>query len=573
MKRYLNGRMIILAGILLLGFYFGACNVNHGLPYPYENDGLNHVQQALRYGRGTLRPFGFMHGPLIDYVLFFEYGVYFLVNLFIGRMAQPVDLLKEYILDPSMFFILGRLTVVLFSVGCLFLIYLICRRFIDEKTGLISALFTSVSFSMAYMAHSIKTDITVGFFILCSFYFALKALEYKHHFRPLYISALLIGLAITAKYYGVFGIFIIFAVLIIKIKNKEITLPIFLKLLLSCVFITASIHLILNPYLLMEFKRFIAQIFILKTGYHTVTFGLYDKPSSWQYLLFLKQAVGWPIFYLYLLSLLFIFFNRNILLCNVYPIFLYIFLSFFKRVSPWYISAIVPFVSISSAFLLMKAADFFFKKKKLHALIVFSIAVLFSLPSFITSLKYCMLLGCRDTRTLTKEWVESNIGKDSRILIESAYDFNIAAGCPPLRENVNTLKRELDEIQKKGGSGFMWEYKIKYVDIPKSPTYELYKTVTVTKEQVEKYKPEYIILDNYSEPSNLLEYDIKKGYLNLEKNYVCVKKIMPDIYIKFFPSFDSLSLGAFEVINKIDLKSLNAIYSYGPVIEIYKRGR
>lgn len=571
MRKYLNGKILVLVGILLLGFYFGACNVGHGLPYPYENDGLNHVQQALRYGRGTLRPFGFMHGPLIDYILFFEYVAYFLLNLLIGRMTQPVDLLKEYILDPSMFFILGRLTVVFFSVGCLFLIYLICKKFIDGKTGLVAALFTSVSFNMAYMSHSIKTDITVGFFILCSFYFALKALEYKHHFRPLYISALMIGLAITAKYYGVFGIFIIFAVLTIKKRNREITLPVFLKLLLICVFITTSTHLILNPYLLIEFKRFIAQMFILTTGYYSSTFSLYDKPSSWQYLLFLKQAVGWPIFYLYLLSLIFIFFNRNILLCNVYPVLLYIFLSFFKRVAPWYISTIVPFVSISSAFLVMRTISFFFKKKKLRTVVVFLTAILFSLSSFIVSWKYCKLLEGKDTRTLAKEWVESNIEKDSGILVESAYDFNIAAGGPPLRENISTLKRELNEIKQKGGSGLMWEHKIMYANIPKTSAYELYKVGVVSQEEIKKYDPEYIILSNYQDPVVISEDNVSRDFLNLEEGYACIKKIIPDVCIRFFPSFDSLMHSSYEKIKDVDIRLLRAQHTYGPVIAIYRK--
>ncbi|MBU1853748.1 MAG: glycosyltransferase family 39 protein, partial [Candidatus Omnitrophica bacterium] len=456
MRRYLKWENFILTGIFAVGFYLGICNIDHGFPYIYNHDGLNFIEQALRYGKGTLETFGFVHGSFLSYVLFFEYAIYFLINLLIGKMTQPVDLLKEYILNPSLFYMIGRLTVVFFSMGSLFLVYTVCRKFFSEKTGLVAVLFTCTSFYVVFLSHCIKGDIVAGFFILYSFYFVLKALEDRGRFKSLYISALLIGIAISVKYYSFIGIFLILSILLFKVKDGEISFRIFLKLFLQSIFIIVFTFLILNPYVLIDFKTFMNQIFGMK-GSLSIAYGLYRRSSwCWSALLFLKEGTGPLIFYLYLLSLFTIFSKRRILLCNLYPISLYAFLCFFKGAAPNFLVSTIPFITISTAFLMVRVINYFVKNKNLYHAAIFFTAILFSLSNLIVSWKYCKLLEGEDTRAIAKRWIESNIKSNSSILVEGAYTFNITAGGPPLRENVHTLKKELDEIKKTGASCFLW---------------------------------------------------------------------------------------------------------------------
>lgn len=564
-KKYLNWDTCIFGFILIVGFYLRVCNIGHGLPYMYDHDGQNFIEQALRYGKGTLEPFGFIHGAVFSYLLFFEYGIYFLINLFIGRMSQPLDLLKEYILNPSMFFIMARLTVVFFSMGILFLIYRICKRFFDKRVGLIAALFTSVSFYMSYLSHSAKDDIIVGFFILCAFYFAVKALKSAAFSKNLYIAALFVGIAVSFKYYSIVGFFILLSALVIKKKDKGITAFLFLKLFMKCILMISVIFLILNPYSLLDFKRFITQIIALK-GVHALSYDVDTRIECLRrFILFLKEGLGAPVFYLYLAS---IPLNPEILLCNTYPVMLGFLLCFFKGAVPNFLVSIIPFAAISSAFLIVKTADRFIKNGNLRKVAVSFVVLIFSLNSFIVSWKYCRLLGGEDTRTTSKRWIESNIKADSSILIEGAFAFAVVLA-PPLRENIDTLKRELYEIKKTGTSGFTWENKIKYYAMGTGTAYELYKTTAITQEDIIRYMPEYIIMSNYYKPAGLLQSGITKDHL--KKDYVCIKKIAPDIYVNFFPCFDSLYFNTFEMMDKIDINPRNAPFVYGPAIEIYKK--
>jgi len=568
-KRF-NIKSLVIVLIFIIGFYLRICHVNHGAHYIFNHDGQHFIEQALRYGKGTLKPLGLLlHGPFLSYVLFFEYVFYFLVNFLIGKMANSADLIKEYILNPSLFFMLGGLTIAFFSMGILFLTYFICRKFFNRKTGLIAVFFTSVSFYMVYVSHCIKEDIVAGFFILLSFYFALKALSKSQHFlRLLYISALFIGVAISVKYYSFIGFFIIILVLAIKIKKEEIKPAIFLKFFLKCIFITVGIFLILNPYSLICFKEFIGGLTAMGKYHSTVSLDLYDRPSWLLYFLFLKEGIGAPIFYLYLSSLVLIFSNRKILLCNIYPIFLYVFLSFFKCAKPFYLPSVIPFVLISSAFLMASLLEFFIKKKRVLYIATFFVTILFSLSTLVVSWKFCSLLNKDDTRKLSKKWVESNIKEDSSILIEGAYTFNII-GSPQLIDNIATLERESNEIKKLGGSGFLWGYKMKYATLQKNPAYNLYKVTMISQEDIKKYKTEYIIFNSYNRPPVCSQINGEKDYL--KGRYICIKKILPDVNIEFFPSFESLYNNAFKGIDKINFKSLSTLKSYGPVIEIYKR--
>jgi len=568
-KKYFTVETLSIILILIAGFYLRMCHANHGFLYIYNHDGQNFIEQALRYGKGTLEPIGLYHGPFLPYVLFIEYGFYFLINLMMGKMNSPIDLIKEYILEPSSFFLLGGLTVVFFSVAILFLIYLICKKYFDRRISLVAAYFTSVSFYMVYISHCIKEDIIAGFFILCSLYFALKALNNSQHFRKsLYISALFVGIAISVKYYSFLSFLLIIFVLVIKMKDKEIGQKLSLKLFFKCAFMTTGIFMLLNPYMVINFKGFINELTGMK-GIASMSFDSYNRPAWLLYFLFLKEGVGAPIFYLYLTSLLFIFRYRNILLCNIYPVFLYVFLSSFKAGMPYFLPSAIPFVLISSAFLTVKLVEFFIKKKNIQFIIIFVMAILLSLSTFVVSLKYCSLIDRKDdTRTVAKKWIESNIKENSSILLDGVYSLNIIYS-PQLRENIDTLKRESDEIKKSGGSGFLWECKMKYEIFQKAPAYNLYKVRLISREDIEKYKTDYVVLSSYDMPSICSEVSLERGYL--KEGYVFLKKISSDACIRFFPSFESLYHGAFEDIEKFNFKSLSKVGNYGPVIEIYKK--
>jgi hypothetical protein len=212
--------------------------------------------------------------------------------------------------------------------------------------------------------------------------------------------------------------------------------------------------------------------------------------------------------------------------------------------------------------------SFVTKKRNMYNGLIFFLAIMFCLSTLIVSWKYCRLLAGKDTRIAAKDWIENNIERDRSIMVEGAYTFNISMGGPPLKEDIVTLNRELDEIKRIGGSGFFWKNKIRYVDIYKGPAYNIYKFPVIVAEAVEGHRPDYVVLSNYYRPWVLSDVKDIRDYL--DGRYVCIKKIMPDVYINFFPSFEALYYDAFARIDKLDMASLGKNINYGPVIEIYE---
>jgi hypothetical protein len=178
-----------------------------------------------------------------------------------------------------------------------------------------------------------------------------------------------------------------------------------------------------------------------------------------------------------------------------------------------------------------------------------------------------------DTRNEAKLWIEGNVPRNSRILIEGSYG-NIIAGGPPLESNLDALDKELSLIIEKGGSGMIWRMRKDYVRQSQSITrYFLYKTINLTMEDIDKDDPEYIVISgyyNYPRGYLLTSLEDRKNLLQaLRKKYKLLKRFMP------FPNMDNsphLVLMDFRKLNMVSIfrNKSNAIIQ-GPTIEIYKR--
>ena len=76
--------MYILPLILLAGFLLRVWGIAFGLPFLYHADEPIIVNHALAFGAGDLNPHFFKIPPLVSYLLFACYGIYYLVGGFHG---------------------------------------------------------------------------------------------------------------------------------------------------------------------------------------------------------------------------------------------------------------------------------------------------------------------------------------------------------------------------------------------------------------------------------------------------------------------------------------------------------
>lgn len=97
------------AAILLTALALRLAGVTYGLPFVYHQDEPILVNHALALGAGGPNPRFFVIPSFTIYLLFVVYAAIYLAGLVTGRYAVPEDLGLEYLKDPTLFYVSGRL--------------------------------------------------------------------------------------------------------------------------------------------------------------------------------------------------------------------------------------------------------------------------------------------------------------------------------------------------------------------------------------------------------------------------------------------------------------------------------
>jgi len=560
---------LLITCIILTSLAINLWGIAHDMPYCYEHDEINFVTTALSFGKGNLNPVSFNHGSFLYYFLFLEYLVFYFIKLLAGSVKSGTDFLLYYINNPSIFFILGRVSAALLASFSVFLAYLIGKKLVNSCCGILAAIFLAFSLLFVNMAHLIKEDIFYVFFLLLSFLCIINADRSKKLF---YLAAFLIGVAVSCKYLAILGIIFVFTGFFTVQKRSFRSAA--KEGILACVFMSAGFFLC-QPFAFVHMVPFFRNILELKGHIYDRPIGDHKSMIWYIYLIYLKKSMGLPLFIASIASVLLVL-RKDCLRINILVlpfVFIYfVFISSGVNVQPNYLMAILPFIGIYTAVFIAKYIHAPAGKPQ-NLLVSFIIGFLLVSPSFINVLRYDYLLTMPDTRAVSKEWIESNIPQNSRILIEGAFPWEIVHN-PPLLENKECLKEELNEICDKGGKGILWEMRISQPDKKKSTKYFLKKEGFFNKYTtgtLSKYMPDYVVVSSYYDHGFWVsKNDRKIFYEDLLKKYSLVKNFTAYPYIIWFPSFNTLRENP-ENLRYVNLLSRNRELIAGPNVSIYQR--
>jgi 4-amino-4-deoxy-L-arabinose transferase-like glycosyltransferase len=147
----------LLLTIVALAFGLRIWGIDFGLPYELTYDEGKEIHRALKLGAGEYY-WGFGKGGLY-YILFVEYALLYIYWWLTGGVANTHDFAIQIVRDPSILFLLGRLTVaVLGTLSCL-VIFQVGRHTYDWRLGLAAALLAATSYVHAVFSHVINVDI------------------------------------------------------------------------------------------------------------------------------------------------------------------------------------------------------------------------------------------------------------------------------------------------------------------------------------------------------------------------------------------------------------------------------
>jgi 4-amino-4-deoxy-L-arabinose transferase-like glycosyltransferase len=194
---------VVLGAILVVAAVLRICGINHGLPEGYYPDETHFLKRALAFGSFDFNPHWFHKPSFFMYLLFSQFGMYFLAGRLVGRFVVPEDLALEFLGDPTAFYLIGRLTTTVFGLLGILITARIARRVAGPGAGLAAAILLSFTAAQVASCQNVKADIPSTFFTLWSLLFLVRAAQ-NNRVRDWLACGFIAGLGMGTKYYAIF---------------------------------------------------------------------------------------------------------------------------------------------------------------------------------------------------------------------------------------------------------------------------------------------------------------------------------------------------------------------------------
>ncbi|MGB3478371.1 MAG: glycosyltransferase family 39 protein [bacterium] len=512
---------LILLIILVVSGIVRFWGINFGLPSTEcRPDESTVMQISLRFFTGDLNPHFFNYPSFYMYLLFFVYIGYFLIGTIFGMFTSLSYFVASFIVYPSSFYLINRFIVACMGILTVFIVYKITLQLFNKKTALIATLFCGLAYLHVRESHFGVTDIPTTLFIMCSMMYIIKSQKHRT-LKNFIIAGLFAGLATSTKYTGILlfiPMFFVHLFNIIDNNDKKIKLFFDKKILLFSG-TTIFVFLITNPFIILNFSKFIADLMFeidhLNRGHIMIL-----NQGWWYHLKFsLFFGLGWSLLFSSLLGFLLLIkvnIRKFIILCS-FPCIYYILTGKGYTVFLRYIIPVIPFLCITSAFLIGHVSDKLFKslKPRLNYGITYLLAVLIITPSAYSITRFNSLLTKQDNRLTTKKWIEMNIKEGSSI-----YQTGDKWGKIQLHPTLGTLKQTLSKLSD------LYESKGRHDQVLKSEIDYLIA-------QIYYFKKKHVIgYDCWQYDSELKKFKYNYKYKNTLPDYIIIQESPLTAYSK-----------------------------------------
>jgi hypothetical protein len=431
--------MPALLAIFVLALLLRLWGIQFGLPYVYHADEHYYANTALNLGAGVLNnppyaPVGFSN------ILFLEFATYFVFGRVQGIFGSAQQFEAAYRADPTVFYLLARMTTAMLGAATVLPVYWIGRTLRPElraSTGLLAAGLLATSFLHVRDSHYGVPDIAMTGAVTLSVALVLWGLHVGRSRIVLY-AAVVAGVAISMKWTAIPVVLpVLLGSLVIRDRAQGETGPIasLRPILLAglCIvlgFILTSLQVIINP------GPYISEAFGQLGAGRAGGFDIWQVdtlPGWFFYIKVLSYGLGILPLVLAALGLIRTIFTAFVrrdtqrVLLLLFPVSYFIIMGATHHYFARYALPLVPFAALFAAEALLWFATWLSQRDRRLIPVVTAVLTLaaIALP-LASSIRHDILLTRTDTRTLAKEWIEANIPADSRIAIDWRTH------CPPL---------------------------------------------------------------------------------------------------------------------------------------------
>ncbi|HSE68873.1 MAG TPA: glycosyltransferase family 39 protein [Gemmatimonadales bacterium] len=422
----------LLAAILLIALGLRVWAIDFGLPYLYHPDEPNKIEIAQNIVKsGDLNPHYFKKPTLLIYANALLYVPYYAIGKARGEFRSPADIPPPERLAMGVGHIgapgavvMGRTLTALVGVLGVLLTWLLGRRvFGRPEPALFGALATAVSPVNVIQSHFIEVNAFLGTAVLGVAWYALRIYDYGTR-RDYLLAGFLTGVAVSCKYPG--ALVAIMPVAAHWLRSGRRLRP--LGYLTQAFLVMPIGFLLFTPFALIDPVNFLLGAGSEAYHYASGHSGYEGMAPLW-YLEYAVQAEG-PLTLLAAVGLVWALLRRldRIVLNGVFVVAYYVFISSFEVRNSRTLLPITPFLFLLGSWLVLELVDRVrdsapsgrrtFAAAGLALLILVSIAVPLK-----GTIAYDAQLGRVDSRETARVWIEQNVPRGSRIMIESYAPF------------------------------------------------------------------------------------------------------------------------------------------------------
>lgn len=402
---------ILLSGFL---FYTRFVNLGWGLPYPMHPDERNMALaiQVLNF-RDSFNPHFFAYG---QFPLYLGYIGVMIMKFFDGDLGTPVSF-------PEAAFSLRIISALASIITVFVLIKIIKALKLFEKKYVLLLIFSPV---LIQFAHFGTTESLLILFYSVIIYLSLLLIQKKiPHSKFLILNSLFCGLALATKISSmIFLVLPIFTLTTCVVRSYTR-----LRLAGKVVLLTICFALLFSPHTLISFNEFSGSIqyesavalgqikvFYTRQFEHTI-------PVSFQFAKIFPYTLGWPVFLLGSLGILFLSWKKKEF--NLFRIaLLIVFVPNAFMFAKWtrFMAPVFP--------LFILFAIVFLSQIKVSRFILYTLCFI----SVIPGIAYLSLYQNPDVRIQATKWINHTVPDGSQILSETANVVDI-----PLDNRTNNL--------------------------------------------------------------------------------------------------------------------------------------
>lgn len=286
----------IIWALLGLGFAVRLAGVHYGLPQLLDPDEQIFVGAADKMLRGmTLDP-GWYGAPAstLILVLTLSYGIFGVAGFLTGQFSSPADIFALHYEDPTMFFLIGRVTTLVVGMLCLLAAVVIIRRLASVSGTVVATAVLALSPLMVHFSSVIRMDMYQILFMLLTVNFSLLIAE-SGRLRSFILAGVCLGLAVVSKYPGVIAaIAIIGAAACYLLSNFHSIFHVWKGLVAAAAASVATAFLV-GPFLFINSGEVIRAVLLEARSSHLSATSSGFISAIWTYLTeFIPAAMGWP---------------------------------------------------------------------------------------------------------------------------------------------------------------------------------------------------------------------------------------------------------------------------------------